>query len=137
MRPFLDPSHLAGVVTSEYHAHRERQQMRLSLRLAVQVGVLFLVVRVLVDLATPLLPGAFRLDPNESVVVAGTSYQLGVNATTVQPSPIARHAACTSPGSSGSVQPSEPRVARHLCTSFPRLTYLTEPTASTSSPDDD
>jgi hypothetical protein len=112
--------------------------MKLSLRPAVQLGVLFLVVRLLVDLATPLLPGAFRLDPNESVVVAGTSYQVGGNAATVQLPPIARHVACASAGSTRSaVQSSEPRSACPLCTSFPRITYLTEPPASTSSPDDD
>ena len=129
---------LAGVVNRGYHAHHERHQMRLSWRPAVQFGVLFLVVRLLVDLSTPLLPGAFRLDPNESIVVAGASYHTAVNAATVQPPPIARHAACTSPGSSRSaVQPSQTRIANHLCTSLPRTTYLTELTASTPSPDDD
>jgi hypothetical protein len=112
--------------------------MKLSRRPAVQLGVLFIVVRVLVDLAMPLLPGAFQLDPNESVIAVGASYRMAVNPAPVQPPPIARHAACASQGSSRSaVQRSEPRLARHLCTSIPRITYLAEPTASTPSPNDD
>lgn len=112
--------------------------MRLPLRPAVHVSVLFLVVRLLVDLATPLLPGAFSLNPNESVVAARASHHLAVIVAAVQSPVIARHTACTSPGSSRwAVPPSEPRVARHLCTSIPRITYLTEPTAPTPSPDDD
>src|SRR2546428_13064753 len=110
--------------------------MRLFLRSSVQLGVLFLVLRLLVDLATPQLPGAFQLDPNDSVVVAGTSYQIGVNAATVQPPLIARHSACAAPGESRSaVKPSEPRGARHLSTPVPRITYLPKPHPSTPSPD--
>ena len=112
--------------------------MKRSLRPVGHLGVLLLAVRLLVDLATPLLPGAFWLDPNGSVVAARASHQIVVNAAAAQSPSIARHAACASPGSSRwAVQPEEPRGARHLCTSIPRITYRTEPTASAPSPDDD
>ena len=114
------------------------KRMGVSCRPAVQLAVLFLAVRVFVDLATPLLPGAFRLDPNESVVVVGASHKTAVNAATFQPPPITRQAACTFLGSSRSpVQPSQPGLTRHPCTFNPRTTYLAEQTASTPSPDDD
>jgi hypothetical protein len=112
--------------------------MRLSLRAAGHLGVLLLAVRLLVDVATPLLPGAFWLDPNGFVVAARASDQIAASAAAVQSPSIARHAACTSPGSSRwTAQPPELRRARYLCTSIPRITYRTEPTASTFSPDDD
>jgi hypothetical protein len=112
--------------------------VKLSSRRAVQLGVLFLAVRVLVDFATPLLPGAFRLDPKESVEVAAASYQVAVGAAIVPPPTIARRAPSTSRASSGSaVRQSAPRVARQLGTPIPRITHLMEPTASSPSPDDD
>jgi hypothetical protein len=112
--------------------------MKLSSRRAVQLGVLVLVARVLVDFATPVLPGAFQLDPRESVEVAAASYQLALGAVVVQPSTIARRAPSASSGSSGSTarQP-QSRGPLQLGTTIPRITYLTEPTASSPSPDDD
>jgi hypothetical protein len=109
--------------------------MRPSLRLAGHLGVLLLAARLLVDVATPLLPGAFWLDQSESVVAARASYHIAVNVAAVQPPSTAT---CASPGPSRSVlQPSEPHVARYLSAAIPRITYGTEPHASTASPDDD
>lgn len=112
--------------------------MSSPLQSAVRLGVLLLVVRLLVDLATPLLPGAFQLDPNESVVVAGGLYHSGVSSATVQPPLIARHAAGASLAASRvPVKPLELRVGHHPSTPVPRITYLREPTTSTPSSDDD
>jgi hypothetical protein len=101
--------------------------------------VLLLVVRVLVDLATPLLPGAFQLDPNESIEVAVASHQATASAATVQPPVIPRRAVSPSLVSarSAAVPSSEPRVARDPDTTIPRISYLTEPKTSSPSPDDD
>jgi hypothetical protein len=111
---------------------------RLWGRQALRLAVLFLVVRVLVDLATPLLPGAFRLDPNESIEVAAASYQATSSAAMVQPPMIARRAVSPSlvASRSAAVPPSEPRVARDPGTTIRRISYLTEPRTSSPSPDD-
>ena len=137
VRIHLGRTHLADNAHNEYHAHRELQSMRRNVRHALQLGVLLLVVRLFVDLATPLLPGAYHLDPNESVVVAGASYQAGLNAT-VQPPLAARQSPSPSqPQSETVVAPTLTEGARRLRTPVPRLTYAPERTASTPSSDDD
>jgi hypothetical protein len=133
-----DPA-LAGTVNGGYHANVGDVTSRLWGRQALRVAVLFLVVRVLVDLATPLLPGAFRLDPNESIEVAAASYQATSSAAMVQLPMIARRAVSSSLVASRStaVPSSEPRVARDPGTTISRISYLTEPRTSSPSPDGD
>ena len=117
---------------------RERCPVTLSSHLVLRVAVIFLVVRVLVDLATPLLPGAFRLNPNESVEAAAGSHQLVVSFVNVQPPPSAQRTAPESRASCGpAVRRPEPRVGRQLRGPIPRVTYFTEPASSSSTPDDD
>lgn len=112
--------------------------MKLSLHRTVQVAVLFLVVRVLVDLATPLLPGAFRLNPNDSVEAAATSHHGAVSPATVQPPTSTRATPSKLAASAESaVRQPEPPIGRQLRAPIPRVTYFTEPAASSSTPDDD
>jgi hypothetical protein len=59
--------------------------MSLLLRSIVRLGILLLVVRVLVDMATPNWPGAFRLDPSTSIDAARASDPAGGSAMLAPP----------------------------------------------------
>ncbi|MGH2607897.1 MAG: hypothetical protein ACRDHF_02305 [Tepidiformaceae bacterium] len=60
--------------------------MRLFSRQVVRFGILLLAVRVVMDMATPHSPGAFRLDPLTSVQAAGAPLQAIAVAVPAQPS---------------------------------------------------
>jgi hypothetical protein len=107
--------------------------MTLRSRQIVRLGILFLVVRVLADIATPHAPGAFRLDPRDSVEAAGAPHQAIAVAIPAQPSrtlgdAVTRHGA----------QPRlESRSTVHVRTFFPRILHPSESTGSPPASDDD
>jgi hypothetical protein len=109
-----------------------------STRRLVQVGVLVLIVRVLVDLATPLLPGAFGLDASVSMAAAATSHHVALNpAGPLSPS----IAPCAGVDTRSPAEPTlhrrDPGVTRPWPTRASRITYLAERAASSPLSDDD
>jgi hypothetical protein len=107
--------------------------MKLLLRQTVRLGILLLVVRVLVDMATPHSPGAFRLDPSTSVEVARASHPASAAAVLAQPSRT-QGRAVTGPIAQ---QSAELRSARPARAFFPRIIHLSESTGSPPASDDD
>lgn len=112
--------------------------MTLSSRRALHFATIFLVVRILVDLATPLLPGAFRLNPDQSIEAVTASHQIVGSGLNVRAPTIAHRTQLKSPASPGAmVRQPEPHGVRQIRTPVPHITYFTEPTASSLSSDDD
>lgn len=124
------PRHIAGAGEGVYIL--PRALMNPLPRHLVRLGILFLVVRILADMATPLLPGAFRLDPTTSVQVAEAAPPTVV--ATVPPGPSGF------PGRVGIVhmpqQRRESRPAPHAYTFRPRIVHLSESGSSPASDDD-
>jgi hypothetical protein len=108
------------------------------MRRVVQVGVLFLAVRVLVDLATPLLPGAFGIDASVSVAAATTSQHAASNPPATVPPSMGRSAGVQSRSAAESTRRRrDPEIARPLLAPTARITCLAERVASSPLSDDD
>lgn len=106
--------------------------MKALVRRLVRLGVLILVVRVLADLATPFLPGAFWFDPTASVQAAEATRPTMAVAVAPAPSAPARRTAVIR-------VPQERRDSRpvaHVPTFRPRIPYLEESTSPPASDDD-
>jgi hypothetical protein len=105
--------------------------MRPRCRHLLQIGILLLIVRVVADIATPLLPGAFCLDPTTSVQAAETVRQVAAAVPVVQSGP---------PGQRVSIQAVQPRrtppLPPHVPGFFLRIAHLSEFSSPSTSDDD-
>ena len=106
--------------------------MKNFVRRLVRLGVLLLVVRVLADLATPFLPGAFCFDPTVSVQAAEATRPTMAVVVALEPAAPARRTTVVH-------VPQDRRESRpvpHVRTFRSPILYLQDP-GSSPAPDDD
>jgi hypothetical protein len=101
---------------------------------ALRLAILLLAVRVVVDMATPESPGAFRLDPDTSVKVAAAPIHTIVGAGASQPLPTFARATT---GRLGGPQRSASRLTSPARTFLPLTLHLAESTGAPPAADDD
>lgn len=107
--------------------------MSLFSRSAVRLGILLLAVRVVVDMATPQSPGAFRLDPDTSVKVASALHHTAAVAAPAQPLRTSARVVTERIAS----HRTESRVAPQVRVFLPLTLHPSESTGSPASSDDD
>jgi hypothetical protein len=105
-------------------------------RRSVHGAALLLAARVLLDLATPLLPGAFGLDPSVSIAAATTSHHVAVNPAATLPPSTGRSTGVTSRSSESAVRRRDLHVARPMATPASSITHVPERVAA-SPPSED
>ena len=101
-------------------------------RRLVRLGILLLAVRVLADLATPFLPGAFCFDPTASVQAAEATRPTMAIVVTLEPAAPARRTTAVH-------VPQDRRESRpvpHVRPFRSPILYLQDPSSSPA-PDDD
>ncbi|MGH7311331.1 MAG: hypothetical protein ACREK6_21825 [Candidatus Rokuibacteriota bacterium] len=99
----------------------------------LKLGILLLVVRVLVDMATPHAPGAFRLDPSTSIEADRAPHAASVVAVVARPSRAQGHAVTRHVARQSAASPLAPAV-RAL---FPGIVHVSESPGSPPASDDD
>src|SRR5262245_33414178 len=120
---------MAGPAERLYHADAVTLMRRLTL---VQLGILLLVARILTDLATPLLPGAFRWDPPTSVQTAEAAPPAVAASSPLEPSALSEPVATVRTLRHRRASPPPP--PSH--TFRPRVIHFSESSAPPASDDD-